>query len=80
MTIRNDYHGTEVKVRPQYVPTSTGPCGALTARQVSRVRRALCASKGCTCGGLLNERGAQTWRGAVSPLPGGGVLIELDTQ
>ena len=43
ITLTNDFHGTEVRVR---VPAATWE---LTARQIARVRRALCGIPGCTC-------------------------------
>lgn len=52
ITIRNEYHNTEVRVR-----ASIGE--VLTSGQVKRCRRALCGIDGCTCGGVLSERGQQ---------------------
>jgi len=53
LTIRNDFHGTEAKVR--------APGGvAYLSRQIERrVRRQLCGIAGCKCGGILGERGPQ---------------------
>ena len=53
VTIRNDYHGTEARVRVPGLPAD------LSRRQRNRVRRALCGITGCQCGGELSERGPQ---------------------
>ena len=52
VTIRNDFHHTETRVR---VPAD----GVLSRWQVRRVRRALCGMADCKCGGDLSERGPQ---------------------
>lgn len=49
VTITNDFHGTEARVR----------AGAISLRTIQRVRKALCGIDECTCGGNLSERGAQ---------------------
>ena len=52
ITLRNDFHNTEVRLR-----ASVGD--SLTKSQVTRSRRILCGIKGCKCGGYLAERGPQ---------------------
>lgn len=47
--LRNDFHNTAVEFR---LPAN----GWLRARTVSRIRRALCPSPECRCGGSLGER------------------------
>ena len=60
LTLRNDFHGTEARVRADYGET-------LSARQVARVRQTLCGIESCTCGGLLSERGPQRVRIGHTP-------------
>ena len=50
ITIRNTFHGTHYRARPQRGIR-------LAPRTVRRIRRALCGIDGCTCGGDLSERG-----------------------
>ena len=52
ITIRNDFHNTAVRVR-----ANVGD--VLTISQVKRCRKTLCSIDGCTCGGVLSERGPQ---------------------
>jgi hypothetical protein len=47
--ISNNFHGTEARVR----------AGRLSPSTVRRVRRILCGSSDCTCGGALGQRGSQ---------------------
>jgi hypothetical protein len=71
VTIRNDFHGTAARVRPidSYVARNT----------VLRVRRQLCGIAGCTCGGILSERGPQEV--VIQPQPDGTVrLFALDAE
>jgi hypothetical protein len=49
MTLRNEYHGTKVRVQ-------LGPLSPWTVR---RIRRTLCGMTDCICGGPLGERGMQ---------------------
>lgn len=49
VTIKNDFHGTTARVRASY----------LTPATVRRVRRTLCGSQDCVCGGPLGNRGSQ---------------------
>ena len=42
MTLRNDFHGTEVRLRPR-------PGGTISAATHRRARRALCPHEGCRC-------------------------------
>jgi len=53
ITIKNNFHGTEARVRFSSLPAT------LTAGQIKRVRRALCGMTDCSCGGNLSERGPQ---------------------
>lgn len=52
ITLRNDFHDSEVRLR-----ASVGD--KLTKSQVKRSRRTLCPNPDCTCGGELGERGPQ---------------------
>ena len=52
LTLRNDFHGSEVRL-------DVSGDGVLTGRQVDRARRALCGIKGCDCGGVCGTRGGQ---------------------
>ena len=64
--IRNDFHGSEVTLSlPQQG-------GVLSAGQVRKARRALCGMAGCTCGGLIGERGPQSAQ--VIAMPHGAML------
>lgn len=49
ITLRNDFHGTEARVRE----------GLLSARQVRRAWRKLCGMQECRCSGYLGARGPQ---------------------
>ena len=55
MKLRNEFHRTEVEVRPRRTP---GGDYIFSARQVRRARRLLCGLPGCKCGGNLGERPA----------------------
>lgn len=48
-TIKNSFHGTEARTRG----------GRLSESQERRIWNKLCGAKGCTCGGLIGERGPQ---------------------
>lgn len=53
ITVRNDFHCTEVRVRANIGDT-------LTESQVKRCRRKLCGIKGCSCTwSCLGDRGPQ---------------------
>jgi hypothetical protein len=69
MNIRNEFHDTEVTLVARSVYKGRW---YLTRSQVNRARRVLCGIDGCTCGGLLGQRG---WDG----LPGG-IDISTDTE
>ncbi len=49
ITLKNDFHNTEVNVVPQ--------SGELSPRQVKRAWNTLCGIDGCTCGNDLGMRG-----------------------
>lgn len=51
ITLRNDFHNTEVTLN---VKNDT-----ITAGQVKRSRKVLCGISGCTCGDDLGARGEQ---------------------
>lgn len=52
ITIRNDFHGTEVRLRADIG-------GTLTTAQVRRAKARLCGIENCTCSGDAGERGEQ---------------------
>jgi len=52
ITIRNDFHNTEVSIRANIGDE-------LTESQIKRARNELCGISGCTCGGPIGERGHQ---------------------
>ena len=54
-TLKNNFHHTEVCVRPLIVNGRH----YLSSGQVKRARNALCGIEGCTCGGEAGERGPQ---------------------
>lgn len=58
ITLTNDFHGTEAAVRGDNM---VGRGKALSAVTVRRTWRALCGIEGCTCGGVLGQRGPQSW-------------------
>lgn len=49
ITLRNDFHNTEIKVIPRD--------GKLSIQQVKRIRKALCGIQSCACGDILGMRG-----------------------
>ena len=49
ITLSNDFHATTARVRSGNVSPAT----------VRRLRRELCGSRDCLCGGELGQRGAQ---------------------
>jgi len=51
ITLTNDFHGTEVTLRPRD--------GRLNKRQVRQAKRALCGRAGCTCSNDAGQRGPQ---------------------
>lgn len=52
ITIRNDFHNTEVSI-------CANIGDQLTESQTKRARNELCGISGCTCGGPIGERGPQ---------------------
>ena len=54
ITLRNDYHNTEVNMRPRN--------GRLTKGQIDIAKRQLCGVKGCACGDAMGCRGKQAVR------------------
>jgi len=55
VTLTNDFHGTEVNLKPH-----SGRNGYyLSPRQVKRAKNALCGMLNCSCSGPLGERGQQ---------------------
>jgi len=57
VTFTNNFHNSSVNLRLDE------DYWVLTARQVRRAREALCGLRDCTCGGMLGERGPQSWNG-----------------
>jgi len=73
ITLRNDFHGTQVRLRPRV--DSRGILH-LSPRQVTRAKRALCV-EGCTCSGALGNRGPQESTFVLrQETPEGGFMIE----
>lgn len=54
ITLTNNFHGTEARVRP--VPDSTGYY-YISRKTALRLRRELCGIDGCVCGGEFGQRG-----------------------
>ena len=52
ITFANDFHNTTARVR---IHLGT----ELSHAKIRRVRKALCPSQGCTCGGVIGQRGKQ---------------------
>ena len=52
ITLRNEFHNTETRVRAQIGDT-------LSANQADRAARNLCGLYGCVCGGEAGQRGPQ---------------------
>lgn len=50
LTIRNDFHRTVARVQEN---------AGLSRRRLRDIRRRLCPSPGCLCGGTIGERGPQ---------------------
>lgn len=53
ITLKNDFHGTEIKVRRKSAALLQAWRDELTPndrRTVDRIRRKLCGAEGCTCG------------------------------
>jgi len=75
-TIRNEFHGTEVTVRGQWLDTGDEYDGTkeqemeLTRSQIGRADRKLCGIASCRCGGIarladglrFEQIGADTFR------------------
>lgn len=60
ITLRNNFHNTEVKLRINKVYCG-GAVGKLSAHQIKRARNILCGIQGCTCGDELGCRGPQDY-------------------
>ena len=71
ITLRNDFHNSEASVRVDDLPHR------LSRAQISRLRRELCGSNDCTCGGNLGERGPQDVIIDVGGYDGEGIIITL---
>ena len=52
ITLKNEFHNTETRVRAQIGDTLTG-------NQMSRAARNLCGFSDCVCGGEAGQRGPQ---------------------
>lgn len=57
ITLTNDFHGQSVTLRLGQRNARGG--WPLSQGQIRRARQELCGIAGCTCGGLLGERGRQ---------------------
>jgi hypothetical protein len=75
LTIKNDFHNTEVKVRAKRRIHHDDEV-MLSPSQVKRIRRVLCGMH-CTCGGFLSERGHQEYED-LFPLEDGGCFLYAD--
>ena len=60
LTIKNDFHQTETKVRAELLNHGMHFETTLSSRQMQRVKKTLCGQKDCTCGGI---RGKQLFEG-----------------
>jgi hypothetical protein len=56
LTLSNDFHQTEVTIRPTSQPNGTW---LISHSQKQRAWRTLCGIKGCSCGGEFGERPSQ---------------------
>jgi len=78
ITLTNNFHNTEINL----VVLSNGGGNMFSKSQVAKARKALCGIKGCTCGGMLGERGPQygklTSRLGFEPQSDGRVKIFYD--
>ena len=68
MEFRNDFHGTAASAR-------VSADGMLSAAQVRRLKRQLCAD-GCACSGAAGVRGPGN--PVIDPLPDGSAEIVLE--
>ena len=61
VTLKNDYHNTEVTIRCEVLSHIYGEVTITpTVRQIERARKELCGSLNCECGGI---RGPQDHNG-----------------
>ena len=67
ITIRNDFHNTEITMHPRN--------GCLSARQMARAKRALCGIDRCQCSGDAGERGRQVGGWTMEPNTDGSARI-----
>ena len=66
ITLSNDFHNTEARVRP--VAIIDGPRAGkhlITRATALRLRRTLCGSPECVCGDTFGARGGVNLRGAI---------------
>ena len=68
--LANNFHHTTARVRVGLGNTE------LSANQVRRLRNKLCGMSGCTCGGVLGQRGPQPL--AIVEYAPGKVVVGLD--
>jgi hypothetical protein len=59
VTLANNFHNTETRVRTQVLDHGTHHEITLTKSQMSRAAHVLCGIAGCTCGGPAGIRGPQ---------------------
>lgn len=50
VTLRNDFHNTEVDIRVPHLPYT------LSKGQMARIWRVLCGQNDCTCGGVRGKQ------------------------
>ena len=61
ITLFNDFHQTQVNLRPVPLEGDDGTIGKLSENQIKRARRILCGISGCICGNDLGMRGPQNY-------------------
>lgn len=66
ITYSNDFHGTSARVR---VTESRSGQYDLSRDQVRRIRAKLCGVSGCTCGGVIGQRGPNEGDGTPCQWP-----------
>lgn len=63
VTIRNNFHNTEVTLEAKNITLEKTTEYYLSPAQVDKAKRELCGLRGCTCSGVLGQRGPQNWSG-----------------
>ena len=71
ITLTNDFHNSKSNVR-----INDGGKETILSRSVAgRVRRDLCGINGCTCGGVLGQRGNGNRGLDIAEMPNGEAMI-----